>query len=383
MEDIKPIEAIRAVREGRMSRRDFTKLLTAAGVGMATMPLIPTVGKAATEDHPLVFTWAGYEEEGFNAAYREKHDGELPNFSFFGDEEEAFAKIRAGFKADVSMPCSYKIPQWTKAGVIQPIDTSRLSNWKDIIPNLKNIEGTVIDGNQMFVCQDWAQTSILYRTDLMKELAGDIEESWGMMWDERLAGRISMLDSLIDGVMVAAIYGGAKNPFNMDDADIEMTRELLRQQLPLLRFYSNDTTSIEQALASGELVAAVAWTSSYGNLKSEGIPVTWAQPKEGAMTWTCGLCLQADADEAKLDRSYDFIDAMLSPEAGEYEIMEWYYGHSNLKAFERVSKEDLEARGYPSDPNKFGEFLSAGIFQEPILNEPVLQEMFEEVKAGM
>lgn len=345
---------------------------------MATMPLIPTTGKAAVEDHPLVFTWSGYEEDGFNAAYREKY-GEAPNYSFFGDEEEAFAKMRAGFKADVSMPCSYKIPQWTQAGVIQPIDTSRLSNWGDVIPELKNVAGTIIDGKQMWVCQDWAQTSVLYREDLM-----DVsEESWGMMWDERYTGRLAMIDSLIDGVMVAAIYGGAKNPFNMDDADIEMTRELLRQQLPLLRFYSNDMTSIEQALASGELVAAVTWTASYGNLKAEGIPVKWAQPKEGAMTWTCGLCLQTEADEAKLDRSYDFIDAMLSPEAGEYEIMEWYYGHSNLKAFERVSKEDLDARGYPSDPNKFGAFLSAGIFQEPILNEPVLQEMFEEVKAGM
>ena len=46
-----------------------------------------------------------------------------------------------------------------------------------------------------------------------------------------------MSDSLIDGVMVAAIYGGAKDPFNMTPDEVEVTRELLRKQLPLLRYW--------------------------------------------------------------------------------------------------------------------------------------------------
>jgi spermidine/putrescine transport system substrate-binding protein len=376
MDDITPKEAVRAVRQGLMSRRQFSMMLTAAGVGMATMPLSTTVGHASSE-HPMVFTWAGYDDDGFNVKYREKY-GSAPNYSFFGDEEEALAKIRAGFTTDISMPCSYKIPLWHSLGILEPIDTSRLSNWDDIIPNLKNVEGTSFDGKPYWVCQDWAQTSIIYREDLV-----DInEESWGLMWDERYAGRLAMVDSLIDGVMVAAIYGDAKDPFNMTDTEVATTQDLLRKQQPLLAYYSNSQADVEQALASGELVAAVGWNSSYGNLSAEGVPVKWAQPKEGAMTWTCGLCLQTGVEESKLDRAYDFIDAMLSPEAGEYEITEWYYGHSNMKAFDRVSAEDLAARGFPSDPSKFEEFLNAGIFQVPIANEPVLQEIFDEVKAG-
>ena len=53
-----------------------------------------------------------------------------------------------------------------------------------------------------------------------------------------------------------------------------------------MRFYSNDMTSIQQALASGELVAAVVWNDSYTFLKGEGHPVAFMSPKEGAMTWT-------------------------------------------------------------------------------------------------
>ena len=98
------------------------------------------------------------------------------------------------------------------------------------------------------------------------------------------------------------------------------------------------------------------------------------------MTWTCGLCLFSGGDPAKLDRAYDVIDAYLSPETGKYEIENWGFAHANALAFDLVSEEDLAARGFTRNPD---DLLNAGIFQKPIQNEPELQAMFEEVKAGM
>jgi hypothetical protein len=102
-------------------------------------------------------------------------------------------------------------------------------------------------------------------------------------------------------------------------------------------------------------------------------------PKEGAMTWTCGLSLMSFADPAKLDRSYAIIDSYLSKEAGHYEITEWGYGHANARAFDNITDEELKARGLSNNPD---ELIASGIFQEPIGNEPELTAMFEEVKAG-
>jgi spermidine/putrescine transport system substrate-binding protein len=368
-------ELLDKMRSGQMTRREFKKALAAVGLGLFTVPFVTRPGYSATKDHPVVFTWEGYEDPGLHGSYLKKH-GESPNFSFFGDEEEAFAKIRAGFKPDISMPCSYKIPHWRDAGIIQTIDTSRLSNWGDIIPSLKDIPGMVVDGKRHWVCMDWGQTSIIYREDLVQME----EESWGLLWDERYKGRMSMLDSLIDGVMVAAIYGGAKDPFNMTDAEVQKTKKLLQEQLPLLRYYANSPTDVQQSLASGELVAAVAWNDSYTNLRKEGVPVKFMKPKEGAMTWTCGISIMANAEPAKVDKAYDFIDAMLSAEAGAWEIREFGYGHANQKAFGLVSDAELAERGLTRNP---ADRLNSGIFQKPIGNEPQLQAMFEEVKAGL
>ncbi|MDH3688098.1 MAG: extracellular solute-binding protein [Gammaproteobacteria bacterium] len=368
-------ELIEQLATGKMTRRKFNKLLASVGATMATFPVMSRVASAATEDHPMVFTWEGFEDPELHKPYAAKY-GESPNYSFFGDEEEAFAKMRAGFKPDLTQPCSYKVPIWRDAGIIVPVDTSRLSNWADVVPSLKDIPGMVVDDKRYWIVADWGQTSVLYREDLVEIN----EESWNLLWDERYKGRLAMADSLIDGVMVAAIVAGAKDPYNMTDDEMAKTKELLQQQLPLLRYYWTSPTDIQQALASGELVASSAWNDAYTALKGEGVPVKFMKPKEGAMTWACGFCLMKDADPAKVDRAYDYIDAYLAPESGAYEITEFGYGHANIKAFDLVSEEELAERGLSRNPD---EVLSSGIFQEPIGNEPALQAMFEEVKAGM
>ncbi len=368
-------EFIDKLHEGKLDRRAFNKGLAAAGLVLVTTPLVARPAAAASKDHPVCYAWSGYEVPEMHQSYLDKH-GESPNFALWGDEEEAFAKMRAGFQPDVSMPCSYKVTQWNDAGFLQPIDVERLSNWKDVLPGLKDVPDTSFDGKRPWVCAWWGLTSITYRTDLV-----DVEEeSWGLLWDERYAGRLSMIDSLIDGVMVAAIYSGAKNPFDMTPQEVEVTKKLLQKQLPLLRFYTNDMTTVEQALASGELVAATTWNSSITGLTKQGLPVKFMQPKEGPMTWTCGIALHAGVKDEMMDKAYDLIDAFLSPETGEFWIKEYGMGHSNAKAFERVSAEELEIRGLSANP---GPYIKAGIFQATIRNEPELQAMFEEVKAGL
>ena len=288
--------------------------------------------------------------------------------------------MKAGFKSDVSMPCSYKVQKWTDLGFLQPIDTGRLSNWEHVIPILKQVPDMIIDGNQMMVCAWWGLTSVTFRTDLAPEYVDPETHSWGILWDPKYTGRLSMIDSLIDGVMVAAIYSGAPDPFDMTQEEVAVVKKLMEEQRPLLRFYTNDTTSWEQALASGELVAAASWNSTPLNLLQQDIPVAFMNPKEGPMTWTCGLSLMSFADDSKIDRAYDLIDAFLAPGTGEHWVEAFGMGHSNAKTYEAFSANELEMRGLP--PDDIEGYIAAGIFQATIRNEPELQAMYEEVKAG-
>jgi spermidine/putrescine transport system substrate-binding protein len=367
---MKTSEIIARMADGALSRRQFSKALAAAGLTAVTLPVMGR--RAQAEDQVTYFTWSGYDDPGFFPGYVKKH-GASPNLPVFADEEEALQKMQAGATFDVVHPCNSNVGRWFDAGVIQPIDTSRLSNWPDVFDSLKVFEGTQHDGKNYFVPVDWGNTSIIYRSDLV-----DIkEESWTLMWDERYAGKLSMGAAAEETVAIAAIVAGAADPFNLTDAEVAKVKDLLLKQKPLLRFYWDSNTTVEQGLASGELVAGTGWNSSAVTLRKQGLPVKFMHPKEGILTYCCGLVLAKGAPH--VDAAYDLLDAMIAPEAGKWLIETQGYGHSNHKTFELVDEKTLSDRGLPRDPTPF---LSSGILFRPTGRLPEISSMFEAVKAG-
>ncbi len=370
------VDHLNAVRTGAMSRRTFTKGLAAAGVSLVMTPMAPKLASAAAADQATYFTWGGYDVPEMFASYISKH-GEAPNFTTFGGSEEALTKMRGGFVVDVAHPCNQAIPRWVATGLFQTVDTSKLSNWGDVMPNLYNLEGNMADGKPYMVPMDWGQTSVTYRTDLF-DLAGQ-EESWGMLWDERYKGRMGVLASAADTWWCGAIYAGVDFKQLSTDENFKKVADLMRKQRPLIRQYTDDTTTLEQALASGELVAAMTWNSSAVTLQKQGVPVKFAKPKEGALTWVCGAMIHKDAP--KLDRAHDIIDAMISVETGKWLIGDNGYGHSNKKSFDQFDEAKLVELGLSKNPL---DILNAGHFQIPQTQEfeTKMNKEFEQIKAG-
>jgi spermidine/putrescine transport system substrate-binding protein len=368
---MKTAEFIDRMADGTLSRRRFNQVLAAAGLTAVTVPL--ATRRAQAEEQAVYFTWSGYDDPGFFPDYVKKHSAN-PNMPIFPDEEEALQKLRAGFVADVVHPCNSSVGRWNDAGVVQPLDTSRLSHWSDLFESLTTIANAQLEGKQYFVPIDWGNTSIIYRPDLV-----DItEESWTVLWDERYKGKLSVAAGAEETAAITAIVAGAKDPFNMTDEELAKVKDLLLKQKPLLRFYWDSNTTIEAGLASGELVAATGWNSSVITLRKQGVEVKFMQPKEGILTWCCGLVLAKSA--TNIDAAYDLLNAMTAPEAGKWLVEEQGYGHSNKKTFELVDDKALAERGLPKDPTKL---LSAGILFEKNSRIDEINGMFEAVKAGL
>ena len=372
--DIK--DKIEAVRSGKLSRRDFNKGLSALGISLVAMPVGSRMASAAAADQATYFTWGGYDVPEFVGPYIAKH-GEPPNFATFGGSEEALTKMRAGYVVDVAHPCNQAIPRWVATGLFQTLDTSKLSNWPDVIPELYNLEGNVVDGKPFMAPVDWGRTSITYRTDLV-DLEGR-EESWDILWDERYKGRLGMIASGGDSWWCAAIYAGVDFKEISSDENFKKVAAVLREQRPLIRTYTDDMTTLEQALASGEIVAAMTWDSSAVTLKGQDVPVKFANVKEGALTWVCGAMIHKDAPH--LDKAHDIVDALLSTESGKWLIGENGYGHSNAKSFDQFTDEELAELGLSRNPT---DILAAGKFQVPQTQEfeTAMNQEFEKIKAG-
>ncbi len=129
----------------------------------------------------------------------------------------------------------------------------------------------------------------------------------------------------------------------------------------------------------GEVDIAFGWTASVINRRKQGIPVAYANPKEGAWTWLCGL-VRITGGKGDEQMGYDFIDAWQAPETGKWLIENYNYGHSNPKAFPEVDPKLLDDLGM-SDPQAV---MEQAVFPPP--NDPEMEakmtKLFEEIKAG-
>jgi spermidine/putrescine-binding protein len=333
-------------------------------------------GIALAEDSLLVFDWAGYDDPNLHQGYAEKH-GASPSFAFFGDDDEGFQKVRAGFAPDLAHPCMSTVNKWREAGLLEPIDTGRLAAWDALLPALRAVPGVEQDGKVWMVPFDWGNALLVVRTDEVPEE----DRSLDIFTNPKYRGRLA-ISSLVDDSFALALLKLGHDSFDdlEDPAVLAAASGYLASVRENLRLYWTDPTELNQAMASGEVVAAWAWNQTAAQLQAEGVPVAPVTgDKAGVSTWVCGFVDVAGGPGSK-EREYDYLNAVLEPRAGKYLLEAWGYGHSNAEAF-AISDQQVIARYGFDDPERL---MSNSLFQANIavdLHQKLAAE-FEKIRSG-
>ncbi|MGH6871972.1 MAG: ABC transporter substrate-binding protein [Rhizomicrobium sp.] len=336
---------------------------------------ILAVGGAALAAPPTLFQWEDYMDPPFLADYQARYH-EKPNVAIFADEDEAFAKMRAGYRPDVMGPCYYEFPRWQEAGLLQPIDTTKLKNWNKISPTLRNLPGISAGPNKVwFVPHYWGNTSVTFRTDLAPEYVKN--PSWNILFDPKYRGRVSVLDGVDDTVPFIARMIGV-DAYTMTPAQWQLVQAKLRALIPQTRFVSSDDTQLAQGLASGEIVAAMTWRVTYATLHKAGKPVAFMNPIGGMFTYVCGLVMHKNpSDEAK---ALALIDSSISDTAAVYTIEHIGDEPSNEAALNGVPNAVFQNLALSRDVETL---LKAGTFQRRLKNKDQIVEAWTEIKSGL
>ena len=82
-------------------------------------------------------------------------------FTFLETDQQALAKVAAGFETDLVHPQSGYVQDWLDAGLIQPWTVEALPEWANVLPQLAEV--SVIDGRQYQIPWDWGTSSVIYR----------------------------------------------------------------------------------------------------------------------------------------------------------------------------------------------------------------------------
>jgi spermidine/putrescine-binding protein len=305
----------------------------------------PTDEAPATEElnEPItIMEWSGYEvseNPDFAKPFTDKYGDNLDeviSYNFFADDAEAYSKLQTGVEADLTHPCFSWSSLYVENDLLQPIDTSRLSNYGGILPAFAD-KGK-FNGNTYFIPWDWGYESILVRADLVEK----VPESWADLWDPQYAGHVVLWDNAESNYVMTALSLGI-DPYNATPEEQTQIKEKLKELIPNLLTYWTDYTEAYQLPTTGDAwLLANTWQDAYRNSIDGGLDVQYIQPSEKRLGWICGYAIPKGVTGAKLDRVYELLDALIAPESMAAMGSYFWYGFSNMEALPLVEKDVVD-----------------------------------------
>jgi spermidine/putrescine transport system substrate-binding protein len=289
-----------------------------------------------------VLDWAGYDAEDFLVDFKNTYPNVTVNFEIGASDADIYSKMKAGDQADIFHPYTGWLQFYVDEGLVEEIDTSKLTNWDKVPEEFKKIGQ--IDGKQYFIPWDWGFTSILYRTD--KISAG--VESWDALMDPNYAGHISMWDDGPGAVTVSSYIHGYDET-SITDEQLAAIKDEWIEQRDLNLFYWAGEPELVESMKAGDVWAAYAWQGAYALLLGEGVPVAYADPKEGRNSWVGVYGIRKGTEN--YDLALKFLDQKLGEATGNNVVNLFYYGHANQDVMNGITDETLKQAFSVDNPN--------------------------------
>ncbi|MGQ9365121.1 polyamine ABC transporter substrate-binding protein [Azospirillum sp. ST 5-10] len=209
-----------------------------------------------------------------------------------------------------------------QAGVLAPLDKSKLSNYGNVDPKvLKQLE-SADPGNKYLVPYLGGTVGIGILPEKIKALMPDAPlDSWDLIFKPEVAKKlapcgITLLDSAIDVIPTVLAYLGI-DPNSEKKEDHDRAEALLTSVRPYIKqFVTGQNINL---LAGGDACVVMAYSGDVLQAQTRaeeagsGVKVEYVIPKEGAQAWWDALGIPADAPNK--DGAHALIDFVLKPEA--------------------------------------------------------------------
>ncbi len=321
---------------------------------MCLVFLLAGCGSSSGKTVLNVYNWGDYIEESVIREFEKEFDVKV-NYEEYANNEEMLAKIKTGGTAyDIIFPSEYMIEYMIAADMLNELDYSKLPNYSNIDERFKNL--AYDPDNKHSVPYMWGTMGIVYNKNMVTETV----DSWDMLWNEKYAGKILMLDSSRDSLVPALKkLGYSINTQNIDE--LNAARDELIAQKPLVRAYEVDTYKDQMIAEEGAM--ALTWAGDAYLLISENENLDFAIPKEGTNLFFDGIAIPKTSQN--VDLAHEFINFMMRAEIAAANSDYIKYSSPNAEAVKLLPEEDRNNQGmYPQgDIMSLGEvFLDMGEF---------------------
>ena len=320
---------------GCVSSREDTTLTSGDGTGDTSGEVQQTSGGEVN-----VYNWGEYIDESVLEDFEEA-TGIHVNYQMYDSNETMYGKIApGGTDYDVVIPSDYMIARMIEEDMLEPLNFDNIPNFADIDPELKNPE---YDPENLYsVPYMWGLMGVIYNKTMVDE--ADLG-SWDLLWNEKYADDIVMIDNSRDAIGIALKRLGYS--YNTTDtAQITEAVDTLIAQKPILQGYVMD-----EVFGKMEGANAAIGTYYYGDYLTmlENNPdLGFYIPEEGTNTYVDAMCILKSAPNK--ENAEAFINYMCSTEAGLKNCEEIWYSTPLMSVREELDPEvSSDPLAYPDE----------------------------------
>jgi putrescine transport system substrate-binding protein len=308
-----------------------------AALALALLAACSSGARDAQQLH--IYNWADYIGKDTIAEF-EKQSGITVVYDTYDADETMEAKMMAGDSGyDVVSTSTDYFARQIKAGIYQPLDKALLPNWKNLDPQVLELEATADPGNRYAMPYLRHVNGFAYNVDMIRARMPDAPvDSLDMIFKPEVIGHfadcgVTFLDSPEDVLQLALNYLHL-NPNTTRPEDYAQAEKLLLKVRPYIRAF--DSSEYMNGLATGDFCISMSWSGDYATsrarAKAAGVDVNLAftVPKEGANGSFDALLIPADAPHRLA--AHKFLNYILEPKVIAQITNYIHYGNDNLAA---------------------------------------------------
>jgi putative spermidine/putrescine transport system substrate-binding protein/spermidine/putrescine transport system substrate-binding protein len=277
--------------------------MAASSVTAIVVSMASSVSAACTEIN--ILSWEGYVDDAWVVPFEEATGIEV-NRTYVGSNDEYMAKLAAGgTEYDIVTIVSSLAERAIGAGFVKPLDESELPHLEQVFAGFRDLDFIRKDGELYGVPTYWGTQPVTVNADVIPE-----GNDFGILFDPQYSGRIGMWQDVTTIADVAS-YMGFENLWTLSEEELEVVKQKMIEQKPLVRTYWSQAGEAIELFASGEIVASNSWNYITEALRAEGMNVREFVP-ETPLGWVDSNFVVADSECPT--EAHAFIDYLISPE---------------------------------------------------------------------
>jgi len=345
---------------------------------VGTLAFAVACGACRREGETLgLLVWEGYADPSYVRAFEESHHCKV-RASYMGSSDELVAKLRGGSASnyDVISPSSDVATTIASSGLAAPLDLSKIPSYTQLSEKLRSLPLVRVKGNVYGVPFTWGPNPLLYDTTAFPKTP----DSWKILWDPKLKGKISVWDELSTIYMAAQVVGYDKpdpsHLYRLSDEELEQVKKKLLELKPNIRKIWTTGGELTNLFENHEIVAAMGWPLMTNQLREAHFPVGETIPKENTTGWIDHLMITAASEHNEL--ATEFLEYMIEARTQKAVADVTGYDPANPGAAQFMSGEQKKSL-HLDDVNNY---MARIYFWEQVSRRDKYNEIWNEVKAA-